>query len=96
VFGLALIVLGDLLVGGASLLHAFEGGQIWKGDLLFMSAAFCWACYSVTARRHGLEAVRANHPDVPIFCASVDRELDERGYIRPGLGDAGDRLYGTD
>jgi len=59
VFGLALIVLGDLLVGGASLLHAFEGGQIWKGDLLFMSAAFCWACYSVTARRHGLEAVRA-------------------------------------
>ena len=59
VFGLALIVLGDLLVGGASLLHAFEGGQIWKGDLLFMSAAFCWACYSVTARRHRLEAVRA-------------------------------------
>ena len=59
VFGLALIVLGDLLVGGASLLHAFDGGQIWKGDLLFMSAAFCWACYSVTARRHRLEAVRA-------------------------------------
>jgi drug/metabolite transporter (DMT)-like permease len=59
VFGLALIVLGDLLVGGASLLHAFEGGQIWKGDLLFMSAAFCWACYSVMVRRHGLDAVRA-------------------------------------
>ena len=37
-------------VGGASLLHAFEGGEIWKGDLLFMSAAFCWACYSVLAR----------------------------------------------
>jgi drug/metabolite transporter (DMT)-like permease len=57
--GLGLIVLGDLLVGGASLLHAFEGGQIWKGDLLFMSAAFCWACYSVMVRRHALEAVRA-------------------------------------
>ena len=57
--GLALIVLGDLLVGGASLLRAFEGGQIWKGDLLFMSAAFCWACYSVVVRRHGLDAVRA-------------------------------------
>jgi drug/metabolite transporter (DMT)-like permease len=57
--GLALIVVGDLLVGGASLLHALEGGQIWKGDLLFMSAAFCWACYSVLVRRHGLDAVRA-------------------------------------
>lgn len=57
--GLALIVAGDLLVGGRSLLHAFEGGDVWKGDLLFMSAAFCWACYSVTARRHALDAVRA-------------------------------------
>ncbi len=57
--GLALIVAGDLLVGGASLLHAFDGGEIWKGDLLFMGAAFCWACYSVTVRRHGLDAVRA-------------------------------------
>ena len=49
----------------------------------------------LVAAPEGLEAVRANHPDVPIFCASVDRELDERGYIRPGLGDAGDRLFGT-
>jgi len=58
-FGLALIVAGDLVVGGRSLLHAFEGGEVWKGDLLFMAAAFCWACYSVVARRHGLDAVRA-------------------------------------
>ncbi len=57
--GLALIVAGDLLVGGRSLLHAFEGGEVWKGDLLFMSAAFCWACYSIVVRRHGLDAVRA-------------------------------------
>ena len=58
--GLGLIVAGDLLVGGRSLLHAFdEGGDVWKGDLLFMSAAFCWACYSVIARRFGLDAVRA-------------------------------------
>lgn len=57
--GLALIVAGDLLVGGRSLLHALEGGEVWKGDLLFMSAAFCWACYSILARRHGLDAVRA-------------------------------------
>ena len=57
--GLAMIVAGDLVVGGRSLLHAFEGGEVWKGDLLFMTAAFCWACYSVVARRHGLDAVRA-------------------------------------
>jgi len=35
------------------------------------------------------------HPDVPIFTAALDRELDEHAYIRPGLGDAGDRLFGT-
>lgn len=57
--GLACIVGGDLLVGGASLLRAFEGGEVWKGDLLFMSAALSWSAYSVLARRHGLDAVRA-------------------------------------
>jgi drug/metabolite transporter (DMT)-like permease len=57
--GLACIVVGDLLVGGASLLRAFEGGEVWKGDLLFMSAALCWSTYSVLARRYGLDAVRA-------------------------------------
>jgi drug/metabolite transporter (DMT)-like permease len=57
--GLALIVVGDLLVGGTSLLKAFEGGDVWKGDLMFMSAACCWAIYSVLARRYGLDAVRA-------------------------------------
>jgi drug/metabolite transporter (DMT)-like permease len=57
--GLGCIVLGDLLVGGMSLLRAFEGGEVWKGDLLFMTAACCWAGYSVTVRRFGLDAVRA-------------------------------------
>ena len=57
--GLACIVLGDLLVGGMSLLKAFEGGEVRKGDLLFMSAASCWAAYTVTARRLALDAVRA-------------------------------------
>lgn len=57
--GLACIVGGDLLVGGASLLRAFEGGEVWKGDLLFMSAAMSWSAYSVLARRYGLDAVRA-------------------------------------
>jgi drug/metabolite transporter (DMT)-like permease len=57
--GLACIVVGDLLVGGASLLRAFDGGSVWKGDVLFMVAAFCWSVYSVLARRHRLDAVRA-------------------------------------
>jgi uracil phosphoribosyltransferase len=43
----------------------------------------------------GLEAVSQAHPDVPIWTAAVDRELDENAYIRPGLGDAGDRVFGT-
>ena len=42
--GLALIVAGRLLVGGSSLLRAFDGGEVWKGDLLFMVTALCWAC----------------------------------------------------
>ena len=57
--GLGLIVLGDLMVGGVSLLHAFDGGSVWKGDLLFMAGALCWSVYSVLARRHALDAVRA-------------------------------------
>ena len=57
--GLGFIVLGDVLVGGASLLMAFDGGEVWKGDLLFMAAACCWAGYSVMVRRGGLDAVRA-------------------------------------
>ncbi len=57
--GLALIVAGDLLVGGRSLLAGFSGGDVWKGDVLFMMAAACWAAYSVQARRHAVDAVQA-------------------------------------
>jgi uracil phosphoribosyltransferase len=45
--------------------------------------------------RPGAEAVRAAHPDVPIWAAGMDEELDSHGYIVPGLGDAGDRMFGT-
>ena len=57
--GLAFIICGDLLVGGPSLLRAFDGGEVWKGDVLFVTAALCWSAYSVLARRHALDAVRA-------------------------------------
>lgn len=43
----------------------------------------------------GIQAFQAAHPDVPIFTAAVDRQLNDHGYILPGLGDAGDRMFGT-
>jgi uracil phosphoribosyltransferase len=42
--------------------------------------------------RDGLNALKEAHPDIEIYCAAVDEELNERGYVLPGLGDAGDRL----
>ena len=47
------------------------------------------------AAPEGVEAFSAVHPDVPLFTASLDRQLNDHGYILPGLGDAGDRIYGT-
>jgi uracil phosphoribosyltransferase len=47
------------------------------------------------AAPEGIAAFTAAHPDVPVFTGAIDRELDSHGYIRPGLGDAGDRFYGT-
>lgn len=43
----------------------------------------------------GINAMHRAHPDVPIFTAAIDRELNDHGYILPGLGDAGDRIFGT-
>ena len=47
------------------------------------------------ASPEGLELLQNEHPDVPIFTAAIDEKLSEHGYIVPGLGDAGDRIYGT-
>ena len=49
----------------------------------------------VVAAPAGIERVAADHPDVTVYAACVDRELNDVGYILPGLGDAGDRLFGT-
>ena len=57
--GLALIVAGDLLVGGSSLLHALDGSGVWRGDVLFILASLVWSVYSVLVRRYALDAVRA-------------------------------------
>ena len=50
---------------------------------------------SLLAAPEGIEALTSAHPDVPIFTAAIDSHLNELGYIMPGLGDAGDRMYGT-
>ena len=55
-----------------------------------MSAIVC-----LVAAPEGIRALRAAHADVPIFTAAIDDRLNDHGYIVPGLGDAGDRLFGT-
>lgn len=49
----------------------------------------------IIAAPEGLEALKEAHPDVDIFCAGMDERLNDHGYIVPGLGDAGDRIFGT-
>ena len=49
----------------------------------------------IVAAPDGIKCIEEDHPDVEIFCAVVDRQLNENAYILPGLGDAGDRVYGT-
>lgn len=50
---------------------------------------------SVCASKVGIEAVQQAHPDISIFVGVIDEKLDNKGYIIPGLGDAGDRLFNT-
>ena len=50
---------------------------------------------SIIAAPEGIERVEREHPDVQVYCATIDSHLNENGYIVPGLGDAGDRIFGT-
>src|SRR4051812_19441773 len=49
----------------------------------------------LVAAPEGIAALHRVHPEIPVYCAAVDRQLNDRGYILPGLGDAGDRIFGT-
>jgi uracil phosphoribosyltransferase len=49
----------------------------------------------LVASPEGIRRIRTLDPQIPIYTAAIDRQLNERGYILPGLGDAGDRMYGT-
>jgi uracil phosphoribosyltransferase len=80
-------LLDPMLATGGSAVHAL--------DRLREAGAQRLALICLVAAPEGLAAVEAAHPDVTVWTAAVDRQLDERGYIRPGLGDAGDRVFGT-
>ena len=57
------------------------------------ASKMAFAC--LVAAPEGIEKINSEHPDVKIFAAAIDRELNSKGYIVPGLGDAGDRTFGT-
>jgi uracil phosphoribosyltransferase len=80
-------VLDPMLATGGSAVRALQR--------LKESSARQLELVCLVAAPEGIEAVQAAHPDVRIWTAAVDRQLDENAYIRPGLGDAGDRVFGT-
>jgi uracil phosphoribosyltransferase len=74
---------------------ATGGSAVAALDLLVEQGAKHIRLVNLVAAPEGIRRVRQNYPRVPIFTAVVDRQLNEKGYILPGLGDAGDRLFGT-
>jgi uracil phosphoribosyltransferase len=80
-------VLDPMLATGGSAVHALNH--------LKRAGAKQLELVCLVSAPQGIEAVTCAHPDVPIWTAAVDRELDQNAYIRPGLGDAGDRVFGT-
>jgi uracil phosphoribosyltransferase len=75
---------------------ATAGTAIAAIDQMKQAGAAPLCMVAALAAPEGVAALAAAHPDVALFVAAVDERLDERGYIVPGLGDAGDRLFGTD
>lgn len=74
---------------------ATGGSAVAAMDLLAGRGARHVRLVNLVAAPEGIRRVRKHHPDLPIFTAAIDRKLNERGYILPGLGDAGDRLFGV-
>jgi uracil phosphoribosyltransferase len=74
---------------------ATGGSAVESIDLLKERGARVIRLMVLIAAPEGVRRVHEAHPDVAIYTAAVDDRLDDHGYILPGLGDAGDRLYGT-
>ena len=85
--GRHVLVLDPMLATGGS--GSAATAAVREGD----PASIRFVC--VVSAPEGIEKMEADHPDVPIFTAAIDRQLNEQGYIMPGLGDFGDRLFGT-
>jgi uracil phosphoribosyltransferase len=81
------LILDPMLATGGSATAAIEVLKRWGAVRIKL--------VNLIAAPEGVEAVLSAHPDVVIHCASLDRQLNDRGYIMPGLGDAGDRQFGT-
>jgi uracil phosphoribosyltransferase len=76
-------------------MHATGGSATAAIEVLKRWGAERIKLVNLIAAPEGVEAVVSAHPDVEIYCAALDRQLNEKGYIQPGLGDAGDRQFGT-
>ena len=74
---------------------ATGGSAVAAVDLIKAKGAVDIRFLCLVAAPEGVERMREAHPDVRIWTAALDRQLNEKGYIRPGLGDAGDRMFGT-
>ena len=85
--GMHIFVLDPMLATGGSVAFTIEHIKQRGGGNL--------SVLSLIAAPEGVDTVLSHHPDVDIYVAAMDEHLDDRGYIIPGLGDAGDRLYGT-
>jgi len=87
--------LGDFEVILIDPMLATGGSAVAALDLLMEQGAKHVRLVNLVAAPLGIRTVQESHPKVPIFTAAVDKNLNERGFIVPGLGDAGDRLFGT-
>ncbi|RLQ87479.1 uracil phosphoribosyltransferase [Notoacmeibacter ruber] len=87
--------LGDRLVIVVDPMLATANSAVAAVDKLKEEGATNLRFLCLLAAPEGVERFTEAHPDVPVFTASIDDRLNEKGYILPGLGDAGDRLYGT-
>lgn len=81
------LILDPMLATGGSATAAIEVLKNWGAVRIKL--------INLIAAPEGVRTVAASHPEVGIYCAALDRQLNERGYIMPGLGDAGDRQFGT-
>ena len=82
-----IFVVDPMLATGGSAISAIDFIKNYGGkDISFLC---------VIAAPEGLEKLAAAHPDIKIYVGNLDRELNDRAYICPGLGDAGDRIFGT-